>query len=219
MHKHSANASEPLLNLAPLLRSKNPNALPGIGHPSTSSTPSLTPLPTNKTNKTKSTASSTKFTVSEDYKSIIKKEMALYKTEAVQARSDLVNQTIQESLKGIIQEVHNQSASTFITATKYRKDMTDFHDQFKKQTELITAPSEQIKEMQNPTPHKQCPTKKAHLASDLASDDITPCSLNSSLENHSPRRTKSPFPSSQFNSMPPSQTSPINNPPLVLSTR
>jgi hypothetical protein len=145
--------------------------------------------------------------------------MALYKTEAAQARSDLinmktkisnfVNQTIQQSLKGIIQEVHNQSASTFLTATEYRKDMTSFHDQFKKQTELITALSEQIKEMQNPTPRKQRPTKKAHLAS----DDIIPRSLNSSFESHSPRRTKSPFSSSQFNSTPPSQTSPIDKPP------
>jgi hypothetical protein len=38
--------------------------------------------PTNKTVETKSTASSTKFTVSKDYKSIIEKEMALYKSEA-----------------------------------------------------------------------------------------------------------------------------------------
>jgi hypothetical protein len=42
-------------------------------------------LPTHKTDETKSTASSTNFTVSEDYNSIIEKEMALYKTEAAQA--------------------------------------------------------------------------------------------------------------------------------------
>jgi hypothetical protein len=80
--------------------------------------------------------------------------MALYKTEAAQAPSDLinmkteitdmVNQTIQQSLKGIILEVHNQSTATFFTATAYRKDMTGFHDQFKKQTELISALSKQI---------------------------------------------------------------------------
>jgi hypothetical protein len=222
----SANVSEPLPNLAPSPQSKNPTALPGIGHPSTSRTPSLTPtsLPTNKTDETKSTASSTKFTVSEDYKSIIEKEMALYKTEAAQARSDLinmkteisylVNQTIQQSLKGIIQEVHNQSASTFLTSTEYRKDMTDFHDEFKKQTKLTTTLSKQIKEMQNPTPRKQRPTKKAHLASDviIPCSLIIPRSLNSSFESHSPRRTKSPFSSSQLNSTPPSQTSPIDEP-------
>jgi hypothetical protein len=109
-------------------------------------------LPTNKTDETKSTAPSTKFTVSEDYKSVIEIEMALYKSKAAQARSDLtdmkaeitnlVNQTIRQSLKGIIQEVHNQLASTFLTVTEYLKDMTDCHDQFKKQTELITALSQ-----------------------------------------------------------------------------
>jgi hypothetical protein len=68
MHKHSANVSEPLPNLAPSPQSKNQNALPGIGHPSTLSTPSpnsnFPALSTNKTEETKSTASSTKFTVS-----------------------------------------------------------------------------------------------------------------------------------------------------------
>ena len=103
------------------------------------------PLPSNnKTDETKSSASSTKFTVSEDYKSIIAKEMSQYKADAVQARSDLldlkteisklVNQTIHQSLKGIIQEVHLQSASTFLTAIEYRTDMSEFHCQFKKQT-------------------------------------------------------------------------------------
>jgi hypothetical protein len=149
-------------------------------------------LPTNKTDETKFTASSTKFTVSEDYKSIIEKEMALYKTEAAQARSDLlnleteitdmVNQTIQQSLKGIFLKVHNQSTATFLTATEYCEDMTDFHDQFKKQTELICALSEQIQEMKNPTPRRQRPTKKAHLAL----DDLLPQSLNSSFESQSP---------------------------------
>jgi hypothetical protein len=175
-------------------------------------------LPTNKTKETKSTASSTKFTISEDYKSVIKKEMALYKTEAAQARSDLtdmkteitdlVNQTIQQSLKGIIQEVHNQSASTFLTATEYRKDMTDFHDQFKKQTELIAALSAQIQEMLNPTTRKHQPTKKAHLTS----DNIQPRSLDLSFQSQSPCRTKSPF-SSQNSYMSPSQSSPIGEPP------
>jgi hypothetical protein len=111
-------------------------------------------LSNNKTDETKSTASSTKFTVSKNYKSIIANEMSQYKADAAQARSDLLDlkteisdlviQTIHQSLKGIIQEVHLQSASTFLTAIEYRKDMSDFYGQFQKQTELITALSNQI---------------------------------------------------------------------------
>jgi hypothetical protein len=71
----------------------------------------------------------TKSTISEDYKSIITKEMSQYKVDATQARSDLsttlkleittlVNQTIQQSCKGIIQEVHSQSTMAFLTTAE-----------------------------------------------------------------------------------------------------
>jgi hypothetical protein len=179
------------------------------------------PLPSNnKTDETKSTASSTKFTVSEDYKSIIAKEMSQYKADAALARSDLVtlkseisnlvNQTINESLKGIIQEVHHQSATTYLTATEYRTDMSTFHEQFKKQTELITELSNQIREMQNPTPRKQRPAKKAHLTNDDI--DIQPRSLNSSFQPQSPCG-KSPFSSSLTGSVSPVQFNPSGEPP------
>jgi hypothetical protein len=135
------------------------------------------PLPSNnKTDETKSTASSTKVTVSEDYKSIIAKEMSQYNADAAQACSDLLDlkteisdlviQTVHQSLKGIIQEGHHQSASTFLTATEYRKDMFNFHGHLRKQTKLITELSNQIREMQNPTPRKQRSSKKAHLNHD-----------------------------------------------------
>jgi hypothetical protein len=146
--------------------------------------------------------------------------MSQYKADAALARSDLlevkseisnlVNQTIHESLKGIIQEVHHQSASTYLTATEYRTDMSTFHEQFKKQTELITELSNQIREMQNPTPRKQRPAKKAHLANNDI--DIQPRSLDSSFQPQSPCG-KSPFSSSLTDSVSPVQFNPSGEPP------
>jgi hypothetical protein len=184
------------------------------------------PLPsTNKTDETKSTASSTKFTVSKDYKSIIAKEMSQYKANAAQARSDLldlkteisdlVNQTIHQSLKGIIQEVHLQSASTFLTATEYRKDMSDFHGQFQKQTELITEVSNQIREMQNPTPannaHQRKPTSTTTTSTSNLARLTPPFGQKVQAKNH-PSRPATPTPFHQSNSIPPA------SPPIVPNT-
>jgi hypothetical protein len=85
--------------------------------------------------------------------------------------------------------------------------MTNFHDQFKKQTKVITALSAQIQEMQIPTPLTHRRTKKAHLAS----DNIQPQLLDSSFLSQSPCHTKSPF-SSQNSYLSPSQSSPIDRP-------
>jgi hypothetical protein len=146
--------------------------------------------------------------------------MSQYKADAAQARSDLldlkteisdlVNQTSHQSLKGIIQEVHLQSASTFLTATEYRKDMSDFHGQFQKQTELITELSNQIREMQNPTPRKQRQSKKAHLNHDDI--HIQPKSLDSSFRTGTPSE-KAPFSSSYADSISPVQFNSSSKPP------
>ena len=146
--------------------------------------------------------------------------MSQYKANAVQARSDLldlkteiaalVNQTIHQSLKGIIQEVHLQSASTFLTAIEYRTDMSEFHGQFKKQTELITELSNQIREMQNQTPRKQRPSKKANLNN--GDIDIQPRSLDSPFQTET-SDGKSPFSSCHPSSVSPVQFNPSGEPP------
>jgi hypothetical protein len=150
--------------------------------------------------------------------------MALCKLEAAQARSDLtdmkteitdlVNQTIQQSLKGIIQEVHNQSASTFLTATLYRKDMTNFHDRFKSK-QSSSQPSPHKSKKCKIRPHANIDQLKKPILPRMTFSPV-PLTLSfSKAKAHAAPYLPSPAKTATYL---PANTAPSMNPPMVQST-
>jgi curli biogenesis system outer membrane secretion channel CsgG len=105
----------------------------------------------NKIDDTKSTALSTHLTVSEDFKSLIRKELAQFKEEALTARSELsqlkldmsqmIKDIIRQELPSIVAEIQQQSAGVYLIASEYKADMIAFQPSFqttlKAQTNMI----------------------------------------------------------------------------------
>ena len=124
-----------------------------------------------KIEDTKSTASSTRLTVSEDYKSLIGKELAQFKEEALSARSELsqlkldmsqmMKDTIHQELPLIVSKIQQQSVSVYLTASEYKADMialqSNFQTALQAQTDVIRQLSNQMKDMQDNTKTRKRP--------------------------------------------------------------
>jgi hypothetical protein len=120
---------------------------------------------------TKSTASSTRLTVSEDFKSLIGKELAQFKENAQTARSELsqlkedmswmMNDIIRQELPAMVAEIHQQSAGVFLTTSEYKADKVAFQSNFQTslaaQTDIIQQLSRQLQDMQDTTPSRKRP--------------------------------------------------------------
>jgi hypothetical protein len=120
---------------------------------------------------TKSTASSTRLTVSEDFKSLIGKELAQFKEDAQTAPSELsqlkevmsrmMNDIIRQELPAMVAEIHQQSAGVFLTTSEYKADMVAFQSNFQTslaaQTDIIQHLSRQLQDMQDTTPNRKRP--------------------------------------------------------------
>ena len=125
----------------------------------------------NKIDDTKSTASSTRLTVSEDFKSLIGKELAQCKEDAQTARSELsqlkvdmsqmMTDIIRQELPAIVAEIQQQSASVFLTASEYKADtlafQTSFHGALQAQTVMIQKLSRLVQDLQDTTPTRKRP--------------------------------------------------------------
>ena len=125
----------------------------------------------NKIDDTKSTASSTRLTVSEDFKSLIGKELAQCKEDTQTARSELsqlkvdmsqmMTDIIRQELPSIVAEIQQQSASVFLTASEYKADtlafQTSFHGALQAQTVMIQQLSRLVQDLQDTTPTRKRP--------------------------------------------------------------
>ena len=124
------------------------------------------PALSNKIEDTKSTASSTRLTVSEDFKSLIGKELAQFKEEAQTARTELsqlkldmsqiMQDIIRQELPSIVAKIQQQSTGVYLTTTEYKADMIAFQSNFQAslaaQTDMIQQLSRQLQEMNDTTP-------------------------------------------------------------------
>jgi hypothetical protein len=119
----------------------------------------------------KSTASSTRLTVSEDFKSLIRKELAQFKEDAQTARSELsqlkldMSQMMQDiickELPSIIAQIQQQSPGLFLITSEYKADMFAFQSSFQAsleaQTDMIQQLSRQLQDMQDTTLNRKGP--------------------------------------------------------------
>jgi hypothetical protein len=124
------------------------------------------PALNNTIDDTKSTASSTRLTVSEDFKSLIGKELAQFKEDALTACTKLsqlkldmfqmMQDIIHQKLPSIVAEIQQQSTGVYLTTTKYKADMIAFQSNFQAslaaQTDMIQKLSCQLQEMHDITP-------------------------------------------------------------------
>jgi hypothetical protein len=89
----------------------------------------------------KSTASSTCLTASEDFKSLIRKEVAQFKGDGQSARSkcsqhkhdmfQMMQDVIRhQELPSIVAEIQQQSTGVCLTTTEYKADMVAFQSNF-----------------------------------------------------------------------------------------
>jgi hypothetical protein len=138
-------------------------------------------LSSTKIDDTKSTALSTRLTVSEDFKSLIRKELAQFMEDAQTTCSELsqlkldmsqiMQDIIRKELPSIVAEIQQQSTGIFLTTSVYKADMVAFQSNFQTslevQTYMIQQLSRQLQDMQDTTPNRKRPAPSTQEECDL----------------------------------------------------